>query len=65
MKANKVRKLDPGGDNDRILIDDIDEDVIALLEERAKEHGRTLNEEVLAILRDAISVKKRKVVAAA
>ena len=37
-----------------LVVNDLEEDVITLLEARAKRHGRSLEEEVLTILRDAV-----------
>ena len=39
--------------DDEVIAIDIEEEVIARLEERARRHGRTLDEEVNAILREA------------
>jgi plasmid stability protein len=41
-----------------LLVINIAEEEIALLQVRAKRHGRTLDEEVHQILRDAVSGKK-------
>ena len=37
-----------------LVVNDLEEDVITQLEAPAKQHGRSLEEEVLAILRDAV-----------
>jgi plasmid stability protein len=40
-----------------ILVDDFDDEVRAKLLQRATQHGRTLNEEVLEILREAVKTE--------
>jgi len=37
-----------------IVVDDFDDDVMAKLLQRARQHGRALNDEVLEILREAV-----------
>jgi antitoxin FitA-like protein len=43
-----------GGVMIELVVGDIEADVIAQLEALAKQHGRSLNDEVLAILSDAV-----------
>ena len=54
-RRHQQRRHKPGTD---LLINDIEEEEIALLQARAKRHGRTLDEEINQILRDAVRVKK-------
>jgi plasmid stability protein len=41
-----------------ILIDSLDDKVVAALEERAREHGRTLSDEAKAVLEAALDPEK-------
>ena len=40
-----------------LLVRDLDEDVTAKLQQRARKHGRTTEEEVRAILQNAVSTE--------
>ena len=51
---------DGGSTFAQIVIRKIDPAVKALLERRAKRHGRTLGEEIRAILRDSVKAERRR-----